>query len=397
MPAEPVDRWLRSGKPARIEGLSLHPIAHRLLPDTPVSIQCGQAEAFPLSGDDEQVLKGFSQGKRLDGGYLGAVGRLLPKETGFRCGTDRRLLSARSLQNVSGHHYTGDLAQWLEGTVLMPRVPGCSWASLADEIREGTRELDRCRRVGLARQLAYLVAQLEKHGCSHRDLSAGNVFIDAVSWTIYLIDFDSLFHQSLVMPTATTGGTAGYCAPFIWHGGVLDPRASWCPQADRFSLALLCVEFLTLNRGGPLTADGGMFDQNEIRRRGGAGIRRCRERLVQEHSGSAELFDAALAARRFSGCPSPDAWMACLATPLPTTRPSPSPVPGCLPAVRPPGSAGPVKPPRMSWRGILAWFKPKPAQPQLWIPPALSELPSGIVQPPQRSAKVSLPPDPWRP
>lgn len=310
MPAEEMDLWFKTRKPACIGGLSMRPLPNGKIKNAPLSIQRGQAEVFFLESLDGShwVLKHFHRGRSIDGGYLDAVSRALPDVDGLRGGKARRVMASQDLLRARGFYYQAELAHWLEGTVLMPRTPGVDWAAVADDIRDGTLQLEPSRRVGFCRRLVELVLAMESHCCSHRDLSAANVFIDLKPSNVHLIDFDSVFHPTLIMPVATTCGTPGYTPPFAWRTGHTDPSLTWQLCSDRYALAILNVEFLLLDRGWPLTADGGMFNQNELSARGGPGVRRAIDALQAQYPEVVPLFETTLRSNRPDDCPSPDDW-----------------------------------------------------------------------------------------
>lgn len=303
---EVLEHWLASGKPAVIAGKRLRPLGHtgRL-----IIVTRGQADTVFLNQDNGRrwVLKRFRQGQHPDSPYLESIARVLPKHKALRSGTDRILLSACHLTTKWGSYRNKALARYLDGTVLMPRVSGQDWASVADELRAKERTLSNDNRVALCRDLAEVVQLLESNGCAHRDLSCGNAFCDTKNWSISLIDFDSVYHARLPIPARTTCGTEGYAAPFACRNR--DPRDSWCPEADRFALAILCTEFLTLDSDAPLAGDGGMFTQDELLAETGPALDRARDRLCDQIPAAESLLCRALAARRFSECPSPAEWI----------------------------------------------------------------------------------------
>jgi len=190
----------------------------------------------------------------------------------------------------------------------MPRTNGIDWAALADEIRDGTMQLSELQRIALCRKLTKLVEFLETSLCCHRDLSCGNVFIDCHTWEVCLIDFDSLYHPSLSMPQATTCGTPGYIPHLAWNNGKLDSRRTWCQYVDRFALALLNTEFLLVRPGFKITGEGGIFDQDELRKQSGTGINSVMRALKSKYPYAAQLLDAAIHSSSFSDCPSPHDW-----------------------------------------------------------------------------------------
>ena len=62
MPAEVMEKWLRSKRSAQINGLQLRPMNHAYCKGLPLSVQRGQAEAYWLrSPEGEQwILKKIS-------------------------------------------------------------------------------------------------------------------------------------------------------------------------------------------------------------------------------------------------------------------------------------------------------------------------------------------------
>jgi serine/threonine protein kinase len=381
---EPVEKWLQSGRNAWIGPLRLKPVEHTYAKGKPLSSQKGQAEAFFLIDEYRKwwILKKFRQACRLDSRYLTRVASLLPRQPGFVCGTNRQILTSGSLQKAKDTHYSKDLDRWLDGTILMPRVKGVDWACLADDARNGDIVLEPPQRLALCRRLTQLVELLEAHRCSHRDLSCGNIFIDIANCDIVLIDFDSLFHPSLIMPTATTCGTAGYTAAYMWTKGNLDARRSWCESADRYALAMLNVEMLLVSKGTPATGEGGIFDQDELRNGSGHGIDSALAQLKTRYPQAATLLLQAIRSQTPADCPAPRAWNNLFQ--------------GVL--------DGPVDLPRLAdlmnpanrISELLA--RTRPAAP-LWPAPRLQEMPVRIPQipktpnvPPQI---VYLPPEPW--
>ena len=191
---------------------------------------------------------------------------------GFIAGTGRLVLNAGSLAQNNGSYYTKALSDWLEDTLLIPKVEGLDWAGFADKLRKNNIQLSTHERWLTCKNLARLIFLLEQNGLSHRDMSSGNVFIVPEVLEISLIDFDSMFHSSWDMPHSVPLGSEGYTAPFIWQCSVPKGTISWCPCADRFALTILCVEFLLMGPKAALTGEGGMFEQKELCARSGKGL-----------------------------------------------------------------------------------------------------------------------------
>lgn len=337
-----AEAWLNSGKYAEVAGLKLRPVENPLLKGTPLAPVRGQAQAFHLTDDNnlDWILKKFLPAKIPDAAYIKAIESLVPRRPGFQAGYLRRVLSRRDVS--SSGFFSADFASWIENTVLMARVNCDDWAALADKIRKGTVTLADDERMLLCRSLSEGIGLLENNDLSHRDLSVTNVFVDVRNSIVHLIDWDSLFHPSLSMPTNTTFGTEGYVAPFVKNSGAPDPRVTWRPRADRFSMAILNAEFLCMEAGTPLRHDGGMFEQSELYGRGGPETARIIGRLQKSFPACAALLEKALRAQGFDDCPSPAEWLA-LGAPVqpPTFTFAPAPAPAVAPPPHVPPPANP--------------------------------------------------------
>ena len=310
MSANVVESWLASRNNALIKQISLRPIENKLRKGKPLSSQHGQAEVFFLVDDSSHwwILKKFRGNCKLTRQYLTKVGKLLPGDKGFTCGSKREVLCKGSLLKKRGYHFSKDLDGWLDGTILMPRINGLDWAGLADEIRDGNIQLDKDQRLAICRNLTKLVELMETIKCCHRDFSCGNVFIDPQTLDVYLIDFDSFYHPSLSMPKATTCGTTGYTAHLAWNNGRLNPRRTWCENADRYALTILNVEFLLVKPGAKATGEGGIFDQDELKNQSGSGIDSIVAQLGSDYPRAAQLLEATINGSTFADCPSPQDW-----------------------------------------------------------------------------------------
>jgi serine/threonine protein kinase len=379
MTNDPVTRWYKSRKYAQVNGARVRPVPNPFLKTEPLSIQKGQAQSFCLVAEDgsKSILKKSLKGKDLDRNYLESVTSVLPRVQGFRAGTQRQILSSDKLAKVSRCYYSVDLAAFIQDTILMPQIDGIDWSGLADDVREGRVQLPRACRIALCQNLIALVVLLEKYNICHRDLSSGNLLIHIISCMIYLIDFESAYHPTLRMPEVTTCGTVGYAPPFAWRAGVLDPKQSWCPYADRYALSVLVVEFLVLDKGWPLTAEGGMFEQDELRARSGPGLDRTKRALKAKWPSMAGLFERAISSENFQTCPSPQQWQQAFESI----------------SERPPSLAQLESIDADYFKRMLSRNR-RPAP--LWPAPDLSEIPAPQLQLPKVvSQAVTLPPNPW--
>jgi serine/threonine protein kinase len=305
-----TEAWLKSGQYAEIAGLRLLPVEHPMLTGTSLVVVRGQARAYYLRDDNnlEWILKKFLPGHYPGDNYIRTVQSLIPHQPGFQSGYLRRVLTKEDVSK-SGF-FTAEFASWVGNTVLMPRILSSDWASLAYRMRSGILTLPNEERLLLCRRLSEKISILENSNLSHRDLSSTNVFTDEKNLLVHLIDWDSIFHPSLGMPPYTTFGTCGYVAPFVAQSSTPDPLTTWRPRSDRFSLAILNSEFLSLNAGSPSEGDGGMFNQDELYARSGSGLIRILGVLKNTFPGADSLLRRALDARSFDDCPSPSEWIA---------------------------------------------------------------------------------------
>ena len=320
MPGKVADRWLNSGKPACLCGHKLMPQAHPFMPDTASCVTRGQATSYPLKQEGSPVtwvLKKFTRTRCPSRDYTERVAQCLPGGTEFVAGAQRRVVQVA--RRASGHSLFHDteFAEWLDGTVLMTRVPGDSWADVADMLREGERIYSRTERLTAALGLATCVNRLELSHCAHRDLSATNLFLDD-HLKVFLIDWDSMHHPHLPYQPNTTVGTMGYIAPFMRRqDGTWDARLSWRCDADRLALSVLLTEILLVDQNSrPSKEDGSHFSQAEI------GDPTCEFARAQANllrgifPPLSPLFHRAVSAADFADCPAPGDWIGVLKTAL---------------------------------------------------------------------------------
>ena len=312
---EIMECWLASGQSIRISGLDFVPMSHPAMPTMPRCVMKGQATAFFLRQvpfGNTWLLKKFAPSRRPTDKYLEAATRCLPGGIEFFTCTQRRLLTARHLDRWNSGFSAPGMAQWLEGTILMPKVPGSPWSSVADSIRDGELQLTLVQRLQAALNLTECIIRLEAAGCTHRDLSSTNVFYTE-DGRIYLIDWDCLYHSSLAFQPNTTPGTMGYIAPFIGTSvGDYDASISWWQRADRFALAILITEFLLTSPQTPPQEDGTLFSQDQLHHPQGDFVQEQLATLTDISKRCQILFRKVLHASSFDECPSPDDWQSAL-------------------------------------------------------------------------------------
>jgi len=307
--------WLKSNKQARIAGLSLVPIAHPLMSDSVQCITKGQATVYFLKQHPyghTWLLKKFASAKRPDDDYLFKTAKYLPGTNEFYTCTQRRFLKSNHFDIRNSDFKNKRLSKMLDGSILMPKVPGNTWTSVSDELRQNNCQLTLDKRLTIALNLANCISILESSRCSHRDLSGGNVFVNH-NCRIYLIDWDCLYHPNLKFQTNTTVGTRGYIAPFIYGDQNANAKLSWCDKADRFALAVLIAEFILTNSfTPPASEDGSLFSQNQITEANNDFIKEQIYWLRVNSKPCAKLFQKALDAKTFSQCPSPQDWISAI-------------------------------------------------------------------------------------
>ena len=310
-----MNNWMQSGLTARIAGIDLLPTRHPMLKN---SIQCvtkGQATVYFLSQSlqaNTWILKKFTPAKKPTNEYLTSISDCLPGGLEFFSCLQRRFLTADHFDIRNSNYKNRGLTSYLEGTILMPKVPGMAWASFSDDLREGSQELSLEQRYRICLNLAKCVLLLEANQCSHRDLSANNVFVDS-NCNVYLIDWDCLFHPRLPFQPNTAVGTSGYIAPIVKTNSGVDSSVSWCEKSDRFALSILIAEFILTNiHTPPAYEDGTLFSQDHIFQRDHEFIKEQLNWLRFNSAPCGELFEKALFAESFEQCPSPADWISAL-------------------------------------------------------------------------------------
>ena len=304
-----VTAWLASGEDAVLNGITLRPSSHPNFSTVPAMISGDQGTTYQLldNSDNKWMLKKFAAGMQPTSEYVDAIQDLVPTRSQFESGF-RRIVLNEAGAGASSYQEPEFLA-WAEGTVLMPHVAGYTWGELMQIITEGGRTLSKIERLLLCSRLSEAVDLLEASGLSHRDLSQSNVIVDALNVEVSLIDWDSLYHNSLPQQANSTAGSDGYIAPFVRANGSAHPHRTWREHADRFALAVLNAELLTVNSGSRRHVDGGLFDQAELNGRTGQTLIAVKNRLRQLSPAAVTLLDGALNAASFEQCPSPVAWL----------------------------------------------------------------------------------------
>lgn len=258
-------------------------------------------------------LKKFTESRRPERCYVESVAKCLPGGVEFFAGAQRRVLAPSSMTRSTSNYYDPDLARWLDGAVLTPRVPGSPWSQCADDLRAGDSMMSLGERAAAALKLVEAVSTLEAFSVAHRDISASNVFLEP-GGGVFFIDWDCPFHPGLDYQPNTTAGTSGYMAPFLKSpSGQWIAADSWCPAADRVALAILVAELLLVQPGGPPSQeDGSLFSQQELAAPRAGRVQEEVHALSTTSRRLASLLQQALEADSFERCPDPGEWRSAL-------------------------------------------------------------------------------------
>lgn len=304
-----MQAWSGTGREAILDDVALKPRTVDTSSTVPLVTRGGQAWAYYLADDSGEgwILKKFLPCKQPDPAYLDEIQALVPNRPGFESGFERKVLNSSSVSTSS--YCDSKFQAWINGTILMRQVVSPTWAELAPSLRDESKTLSRVERLFLCAKLSEKIEWLESAGVAHRDLSSTNVLIDPVNVEVHLIDWDSLYHSTLPIPSNTTPGTDGYMAPFARANGGAATHVTWQENSDRFGLTILNAEILSVNTESPLVGEGGLFAQEELYNRAGRTIFEVRNNLQHYFPAAAEILDAALTAQSFEKCPSPFDWI----------------------------------------------------------------------------------------
>ena len=310
--ADAIQSWLASGEYAVIHQVPLRPVPLPNVSTLPLVDVGQQGSAYQLVDDNNNrwILKRFFSAMQPEPDYLASIQQLVPRRSGFEAGFERKMVTAADLSHSSFNHV--DLSSWIAGTVLMPHVDTRSWANLIRFVTEGSLELSSIERLMLARRLSEAVGWLESSNLAHRDLSSANVLVDVMNVNVHLIDWDGLFHPDLNFQLNAVIGSNGYLAPFLKGGGITGATSTWMEHADRFALAVLNAELLTVEAGSRRHVDGGLLDQADVFNNFGPTLLGIKTRLQRALPSAALLFDRALNATNFDECPGPGDWLAAI-------------------------------------------------------------------------------------
>ncbi len=199
----------------------------------------------------------------------------------------------------------------LAGAILMPWLPGVSWAGiLGTPTLRAQYTRDHARR--LAALLGRVLATWEGAHLAHTDLAGGNLIIRPDFGGVECIDCERIYGPGAPVPQRLSLGSPGYQHPSL---GV---RGQWCAEGDRFAGAVLLTEMLA-SWAAPVQAQialgaESLFQPTEMQVIETPKWHAVRDALWSLCPDALLLFDLAWTARDLAECPPLTAWQAPLAT-----------------------------------------------------------------------------------
>lgn len=191
----------------------------------------------------------------------------------------------------------------LKYAVLMPWVQGVNWQEVILTRRPVAAEVSH----RIAGELIDLLANMERQGIAHCDLSGPNVLLHVNGHDgavpVSLIDLEDLYAPGLSAPVKPPAGSVGYAHPEV-RAGV------WRPEADRFAGAVLIAEMLAWcdERARRIACSEQYFDPNEMQT--GSERYQVLVQVLRERWGDslASVFTRAWFAESLNECPSFADW-----------------------------------------------------------------------------------------
>lgn len=192
-------------------------------------------------------------------------------------------------------------------SMLMPWINGISWL----EILNDQRILPSPEAaLSLAKRLAEILVQLERHGLAHCDISSSNLILDARDGSPQLIDVEDLCGPGFSAPPGIPLGTAGY-----QHRASSGPRGQWRPDGDRFAGAVLLCEILAWADPSALAARYGesFFEPTELQDPASPRFPVLAQAVGAQWPAARLLLERVWSSKDLADCPRLDEWVQALA------------------------------------------------------------------------------------
>ena len=195
----------------------------------------------------------------------------------------------------------------LEYAVLMPWVPGRSWAAYFLEPRAKVNYTAH-QALHLARMTSLALSSLESRGLSHTDVAGSNILVLPGLRSIELLDMENLYVPGSP-PSCLSYGTPGY------QHRRLGARGQWRAEGDRFAGAILLTEMLTWwhpeVRGHTPPGADSLFRPEELQESEPPLLPVVRAALQEICPPALKRFEQAWTSSDLSDCPTLDQWAAC--------------------------------------------------------------------------------------
>lgn len=203
----------------------------------------------------------------------------------------------------------------LTNAMLMPWILGPTWMDILLDQREFSRQ--QCLQLALS--LANTLAEMEKMGIAHCDLSAANILLPALAGDkvvanittglVELVDVEQIYSPQLEQPDALPGGSPGYAHTEADKG-------LWHPAADRFAGAVLLVEMLAWCSPAVREEAWGesYFDPGEMHRPNSRYLTIKKELEKVWGEAVAQLFSRAWESNSLDSCPRFEEWQTAIDT-----------------------------------------------------------------------------------
>ncbi len=124
----------------------------------------------------------------------------------------------------------------LEYSILMPWVEGRTWFELV----LARISISKQNSLVAARNVALVLANLEKDGFAHCDIAGANLIVNPKTGKVNFVDVEDMFGPEMPKPVSCPRGTIGY-----QHSEISNyPDGQWRVDGDRFSAAIILGEIL---------------------------------------------------------------------------------------------------------------------------------------------------------
>lgn len=189
----------------------------------------------------------------------------------------------------------------LEYSILMPWVEGRTWFDLIYQ----RVPISKQNSLVAARNVARVLAELEKAGFAHCDIAGTNVIVNPKTGKIGFVDIEDTFGPDLSRPHNSPQGTEGYR-----HVEIYGQHDQWRKEGDRFAASIILGEILCWHDENfrALADNEHYFGQQEISSTNSPRYKALIKILEQISPDLLELFRKAWNSKALSECPEVESW-----------------------------------------------------------------------------------------